>query len=222
MNGKGYLLIVIIAALVFSSCNMIAVRPRFESIDGDVDVDAPGPGREIDTGFQTFGIEVAYLEYEDLELFADLSSVELENNDTGWSEDGYEIGLGARSHFAREEGSSIDWGARINHLRVEENLGGGIDDDVTFQGFTGNFGPAFSFAMGDSIFTIHGGAKALVRIGDEKVTGQPTSDLDIYSLGLYAGFALTDEEPSQVEFRADFFAGTESMKGFLILAGVRF
>ncbi len=141
MISRGFLIIVL-ALLFFSSCTMIAVRPRVESIDVDIDADGAGVSGNIDTGFLSTGLEVTYVENEDFEFFADFSSVELENNENGWSEKGPEIGLGARSHFAREEGSSLDWGIRGNYLRVEEDLPGGIDDEVSFLGLTGNIGPA--------------------------------------------------------------------------------
>jgi len=215
-------LIAVIALLFFTSCTMIAVRPRVESIDVDIDADGGGASGNIDTGFLSQGVEVAYVENEDFELFADFNSVELDNNENGWSEKGPEIGLGVRSHFPRGEGSSLDWGVRANYLRVEEDFPGGIDDDVSFLGLTGNLGPAYSFAMSDTIFTIHGGAKGLIRRGEEKFTGLPTIDLDLYSIGVYAGFSITADEPSQVDFRAEFFAGTDKLKGFLLMAGLRF
>ena len=76
--------------------------------------------------------------------------------------------------------------------------------------------------MSHTIFTLHGGAKGFVRRGEEDVSGLPTVDLDLYSIGVYAGFSITTEEPSQVDFRAELFAGTDKLKGFLVMAGVRF
>jgi len=212
-----------IAVLLFSACNSpIVLRPRYQSITADVEVDVAGLDWEVDTDFRSTGLEIAVVEQKEFEIFSDLSIVTVENNDTGWDENGGEIGVGIKAQFPSDEGPSIDWLARVNYLYVEDDLGGGVDDEITIFGFEGHVGPRYSFLINEVILSLHGGVKLLIRRGEEEITGFPTMDLELNSAGVYAGVAINQKDLSGVDFRVDVFGGSESMSGLFASLGIRF
>ena len=219
MNAK--ICFCLLVCCLFAACSTFYVGPRYEYMTADVEVEVMDVSTESEFEFNAIGFEVVGSHSEDdkAELFFDLSTAEVEDDDTDWEGDGYEFGFGIRSRLPTEEGLSLDCSFRISRLSVEDDLPWGGTEDIIIWGIDGHVGPAYSVLTDDRVVSVHGGLLGKLRSGGEDLNNRPNIHFESEHIGVYAGISGNNQDGKGVLFRGDLFVGTDNLAGFLASIG---